>query len=275
MRTRPVIPCIWCDDDARGAADLYVAAFPDSRITSETPFMMGFELNGRPLLAMNGGPRYRPNPRLSLFGFFDSEEEVNRAHGILVEGGSELMPLGAYPWSPRYAWIEDRFGVSWQLMVRGQGDDVDAVVPCLMFTGETYGRAREAMERYARIFPDSGPGSITANADGTVLHGRFRVNGADVIAMDSGGAHAFDFTEGMSLFVFADTQDEIDRYWDGLIADGGEESRCGWLKDPYGVSWQIIPSVLPVLMKDPERAPRVAEAFLQMSRFDLDAILKA
>jgi len=271
-----MIPCIWCDDDARGAADLYVAAFPDSRITSESPFMVGFELNGRPLLTVNGGPKYRPNPRLSLFGFFGSAEEVDRAHALLVEGGSELMPLGAYPWSPRYAWTQDRFGVSWQLMVRGEGDDdVDAVVPCLMFTGDTFGNAREAMALYAGILPDSGIGSITVNADGTVLHGRFRLNGADVIAMDSGEPHGFEFTEGMSLLVFADTQDEIDRYWDGLIADGGEESRCGWLRDRYGVSWQIIPSVLPALLDDPERAPRVIEAFLPMTRFDIDAILNA
>ncbi len=270
-----MIPCIWYDDDARAAADLYVAAFPESRITSESPFMVAFELSGRPLLAMNGGPKYRPNPRLSLFGFFASEEEVDRASGLLVEGGSELMALGTYPWSPRYTWIEDRFGVSWQLMVRAEGDDVDAVVPCLMFTGETFGRARQAMEQYAKIFPDSAVGPVTSNPDGTVLHGRFRVNGVDAIAMDSGGSHAFDFTEGMSLFVFAETRDEIDRYWDGLIAGGGEESRCGWLKDPYGVSWQIVPSVLPKLMDDPARAPRVVEAFLQMTRFDIDTILKA
>lgn len=270
-----MIPCIWTDNEAREAADLYLSAFPDSHITSDSPFMVGFSLNGRHLLAMNGGPKYRPNPSLSLFGFFDSYEGVDRAHGLLLDGGSELMPLGSYPWTPRYAWVEDRFGVSWQLMVRGEDDDVDAVVPCLMFAGDTFGRAKEAMGRYSGIFPDSGVGSITPNPDGTVSHGRFRVNGADAIATDSGEPHASTFTEGMSLLVFADTQDEIDRYWDALIADGGEESRCGWLKDRYGVSWQIIPSVLPELMKDPERGPRVVEAVLPMTRIDIGAIVRA
>jgi predicted 3-demethylubiquinone-9 3-methyltransferase (glyoxalase superfamily) len=92
--------------------------------------------------------------------------------------------------------------------------------------------------------------------------------------MDGPGAHAYTFNEAVSLVVNCDTQDEIDDYWNKLT-NGGQESQCGWLKDRFGVSWQIVPAILGKLMNDPERAPRVMQALMKMKKFDIDTLLNA
>jgi predicted 3-demethylubiquinone-9 3-methyltransferase (glyoxalase superfamily) len=88
-------------------------------------------------------------------------------------------------------------------------------------------------------------------------------------------AHAFSFDEGMSIAVNCDTQEEIDHYWNGLTANGGMESMCGWLKDKYGVSWQIVPSMLGSLMSDPQKGQRVMQALMKMKKLDIAALTNA
>ena len=95
------------------------------------------------------------------------------------------------------------------------------------------------------------------------------------MAMDGFGNHAFAFNEVVSFVVDCATQEEIDFYWNKLTADGGQESQCGWLKDKFGVSWQIVPAVLGKLMSDPEKAPRVIQAFMKMKKFDIEALMNA
>lgn len=132
--------------------------------------------------------------------------------------------------------------------------------PCLWFDGQ----AREAAEFYCSVFRNS---KITADS-GMVVS--FELDGKKFIGLN-GGPH-FKFTEAISFVVDCDTQEEIDHYWYKLTADGGEESNCGWLKDKYGVSWQIIPTILPKLLSDPDKAQKVTEAFLQMKKFDIKAL---
>ena len=110
---------------------------------------------------------------------------------------------------------------------------------------------------------------------GALMHGVFELDGQRFMAMD-GGPH-FKFSEAASIFVSCETQEEVDRLWDALTADGGSENRCGWLKDKYGVSWQIIPNALGRLMTDPdrERAGRVMQAMLKMQKIDIKTLEEA
>jgi predicted 3-demethylubiquinone-9 3-methyltransferase (glyoxalase superfamily) len=112
-----------------------------------------------------------------------------------------------------------------------------------------------------------------ANA-GKVLYAEFQLNGYNVIAMDGPGDHAFNFNEAVSFVVSCENQEEIDFYWNTL-SKGGDESMCGWLKDKYGVSWQVVPKILGDLMRDPQRSGRVVEAFLKMKKFNIQALLDA
>lgn len=151
--------------------------------------------------------------------------------------------------------------------------------PCLWFDNQ----AEEAVKFYTSIFRDSKIEGVSYygkegfdihhQKEGTVLTIEFEINGQSLTALN--GGPAFQFNESISLQVFCDSQQEIDYYWDKLIGDGGEESYCGWLKDKYGLSWQIVPSILSELMKDPVKAEKIMSVFMEMRKFDLEKIKNA
>jgi len=163
-----IAPCLWFDDQAEEAAKFYTATFPDSSITAVSRYPDSFdnpsgklrgsvmtvelELAGTPFTALNGGPHFTINPTISFFWHARSVEETERIAAALADGGSYLMELGEYPWSPRYAWVQDRFGVSWQVMTAEEAREGAVVVPCLMFAGDVHGRAEEALRSYADAF---------------------------------------------------------------------------------------------------------------------------
>jgi predicted 3-demethylubiquinone-9 3-methyltransferase (glyoxalase superfamily) len=190
------------------------------------------------------------------------------------------MPLNKYEWSQRYGWVQDKYGVNWQLSFGKLEDVGQKFTPVLMFTGIKNGKAEEAIHRYTSIFDDSGIVGILRYEHGenlrkdAIKHAQFKINGQVFMAMDSSHQHQYSFTEGISLVVECDTQEEIDYYWEKLSAEG-EESQCGWLKDKFGVSWQIVPAILSSLMADTTRAKRVMNAFLQMKKFDIDKLVTA
>ncbi|MGE3271825.1 MAG: VOC family protein [Chloroflexota bacterium] len=136
-------------------------------------------------------------------------------------------------------------------------------------------QAEEAADHYVSIFPDSRMLDVMRQ-DGNVLSVNFQLAGQEFIALN-GGPH-FKFSEAISLFVRCETQEEVNRLWAKLTADGGEESQCGWLKDKYGLSWQIIPTQLMEMIGDrshPEKAARAMEAMLQMGKIDIDGVQQA
>jgi predicted 3-demethylubiquinone-9 3-methyltransferase (glyoxalase superfamily) len=145
------------------------------------------------------------------------------------------------------------------------------ITPFLWFDNQ----AEEAMNFYVSIFKNSKVLSVTPGPNGTAISVSFELDGQEFIALNAGPQ--FKFTEAISFFVNCTTQAEVDELWEKLTADGGEESRCGWLKDKYGLSWQIIPSVLSELMgdKDPEKAGRVMQAMLQMNKIDIKTLQQA
>lgn len=274
-------PCLWQNGTGLQAAELYSAAFGDTVVTEYNGMVVMIDICGCKIMLLNAGPMFTPNPSISLFATFDDEKQVDAAFKKLSEGGKVMMALDKYPWSDRYGWVQDQFGVSWQLMLAKPGLMEQKITPALMFTQSMAGKAEEAMQLYTSLFPDSSVENISryekgeADVEGTVKHGRFLLDGQMFVAMDSSAAHAFTFSEGVSICVNCDTQEEIDRYWNRLTADGGEESMCGWLKDKYGVSWQIVPSVLEKLMSDPSKFQRVIQEVMKMKKLDIDKMVNA
>lgn len=137
------------------------------------------------------------------------------------------------------------------------------IFPCLWFDGN----AKDAAQFYCSVFKNS---KITAENPVVVM---FEINGTKFMALN--GGPQFKLDEAVSFVVNCDTQDEIDYYWEKLTSDGGEESQCGWLKDKFGVSWQIVPSNLGELMKDPQRAQRVMRVVMQMKKLDMQKMIGA
>lgn len=125
----------------------------------------------------------------------------------------------------------------------------------------------EAAKFYCTVFKNSK--IITSNPMVT----SFDLEGLNISILN--GGPMFKLNESFSLMISCDTQEEIDYFWNTLTADGGEESQCGWLKDKYGVSWQVVPSILPQLMSDPAKSQKVIQAFLKMKKFDIETLMKA
>jgi predicted 3-demethylubiquinone-9 3-methyltransferase (glyoxalase superfamily) len=274
---RSIYPCLWFDTNARQAADYYCTVFNDTGITADNGMVVSLELLGEKMMLLNGGPYFQINPAISFFLSFNNEEEVDAAWQKLTSGGSVLMPLDKYPWSPKYGWVQDMFGVSWQLWLGDISDVGQKVCPMMMFTQEHAGKAEQAINFYTSIFDNSSVKGIAryekgeGDVEGYVKHGQFIIDDYVMMAMDSSADHKFSFNEAVSIVVECDDQKEIDYFWQKL-SSGGSEQQCGWLKDQFGVSWQIVPAVLKKLMTDPGRAERVIKAFMKMKKFDIEAL---
>lgn len=275
-----IYPCLWFDRNARKAAEFYCSAFKNTKITAENQMAVTFEAEGHKFLCLNGGPEYTINPSISFFVVCETEDEVDKIWNVLIVDGSELMALDSYPWSKKYGWVQDRFGVTWQLSYGKIADVGQKITPMLMFTGNHAGKAEEAIHFYTSVFERSDIKSISRytkddnDVEGTIVNSRFNLGKNVFMAMDSSLPHQFVFNEAISLVVDCNNQNEIDYYWDKLTS-GGEESQCGWLKDKFGVSWQIVPTILGELMNDPSRTERVTNAFLKMKKFDIGKLINA
>lgn len=297
MKGPRIIPCLWFDDQAEPAAASYARIFGDARVvaTSRYPesgenpsgrppgsvLTVEVELEGQRFTLLNGGPIFSINPSISFFVHVDTPADADRVYGALLEGGEALMPIDNYPWSERYGWVKDRFGVSWQVMAGRRPPGAARIVPCLMFVGKQHRRAEEAIQLLTGIFPGGKIEAIERYAAGEgpedcVKHGRFVLDGQTMVAMDSHGDHRFTFNEGVSLQVMCDGQAEVDRYWDAL-SEGGEPGQCGWLKDRFGISWQVVPSDFTawLLSKDTRAWDRAFAVLLEMKKLDVEALRRA
>lgn len=277
-------PCLWYDGNAKTAAEFYCSLFPNSKITTDTPLVVNFNLDGQKFMGLNGGPSFKPNPSISFFVISESNDEINELYKQLSEGGMVMMQLDKYDWSEQYAFIQDRFGLSWQIM-KGKYSDVNQkITPCFLFTDERFGKAEESVKFYTGIFPGSSVSGILlyqenegAQVKGKVKHSQYIIDDKVFMAMDGAGEHKFGFNEAVSFVVECNNQEEVDYYWDKLTADGGQESMCAWLKDKFGVSWQIVPAKLGELIGSPdkEKAGRAMQAMLKMKKIIITDLQKA
>jgi len=286
-----ITPYLWFDTQAEEAANFYVSIFDHSKVADIARYGEGgprpaggvmivtFQLDGQVFTALNGGPEFNFTPAISFFVYCATEEEIDRLFKKLSNGGQVLMELDKYPFSEKFGWVNDRFGVSWQLNL---APNPQKIIPFFTFVGKQHGKAEEAVNTYVSLFDHSSIQAIERYAagegepKGTVKHARFTLHGQEFMAMESGLEHAWTFTEAVSLLVNCESQAEVDELWEKLTA-GGEEGPCGWLKDKYGVSWQIIPTVLGTLMQDEdaEKASRVMKAMLQMKKIDIAGLRQA
>jgi predicted 3-demethylubiquinone-9 3-methyltransferase (glyoxalase superfamily) len=301
-----IIPHLWYDKEAKEAAGFYASIFPDSKITNittlhDTPSgdcdVVSFELWGKKFMAISAGPLFKFNPSISFLVNFDPllfgkppsqvkdvREKIDDAWEKLSEGSKVLMPMGKYPFSERYGWIQDKYGLSWQLILTDpEGDPRPSIMPSMLFVGKNCGKAEEAINYYLSVFRNSKKGNRfyynkgqEPDKEGTIMFADFMLENHWIAAMDSAREHNFAFNEAISFMVSCDDQEEIDYYWKTLSAVP-EAEQCGWLKDKYEVSWQIVPSGLDEMMRNgtKEQIARVTQAFLKMKKFDLPTLQRA
>jgi predicted 3-demethylubiquinone-9 3-methyltransferase (glyoxalase superfamily) len=290
-----ISPFLWFDKEAGEAANLYTSLFKGSKIIKKTRLdhtpsgtveIVSTLLAGQEFTLMSAGPFFKFNPSVSFLVTGKTKDEVDALWTKLIDGGGKsLMELGVYPFSERYGWLQDKYGLSWQviLLPNRNGQKKQRIIPTLMFVGSVYGKAEQAMQYYTSIFKNSKVGYIARYSkeqgpdhEGMIMHGSFRLGGYEFAAMDSAREHNFGFNEAVSFVVNCKTQSEIDYYWEKLSFDPKAE-QCGWLKDKYGLSWQIVPSILPELLQDKnkEKVRRVTDAFLKMKKLDIDALKQA
>jgi predicted 3-demethylubiquinone-9 3-methyltransferase (glyoxalase superfamily) len=291
---------LWFDSEAEEAALFYTSIFADSHMGSIAKYgKEGFEIHGRPegsvmvaefdlsgekFVAINGGPLFTFNPSISYFAVCETIEETDQLWEKLLEGGKAIMPYQKYDWSEKYGWLTDRYGLSWQISYGKISDVGQKITPSFLFVGDQYGRAEEAIDFYTAIFKDSYVDGISRypaggeDREGAVAHAQFALAGQKFMIMESAAKeHTFSFNEAISIIINCDSQEDIDYYWEQLIADGGTPSQCGWLKDKFGVSWQVDSTELGQMLKDKdkEKVARVTNAFLRMQKFDIAKLREA
>jgi len=295
-----IVPHLWFDTQAKEAAEFYVSAFGNgSQINSittlhDTPSgdvdSVTFELLGHSFMAISAGPHFTLNPSISFMVNFDPSRDKRARENLddlwdkLSDGGAALMPLQEYPFSKRYGWIKDKYGLTWQLILTDPaGQPRPNIIPSLMFVGDVSGKAEEATEFYLSVFNDTRRGELVRypegmepDKEGTIMFTDFMLEGVWFAAMDSAREHDFSFNEAISLAVNCDTQKEIDGFWDKLSAVP-EAEQCGWIKDKYGVSWQIVPREMDEMMSKGtrEQVDRVTQAFLPMKKLVISELQKA
>jgi len=296
-----IVPNLWCNGNAEELTRFYLSVFPESKIKSTFYYprnaeegladfqadfagkvlTIDFEIYGYQFTAINAGAEFKANPSISFFVTCDSKTLQDELWQKLSNGGTALMPLQAYPFSDYYGWVQDKFGFSWQLILdKDTGDPRPRVMPSFLFTGKNP-QAEAAMQFYTSVFDNAQISSnLNYHQPGTDMEGMiafadFTLAGEWFAAMDGGPVHPFSFNEAISLLVNCSDQAEIDTLWEKLSAVP-ESEICGWLKDKYGVSWQIAPQDWQ-LMFNPNGTVKAGafKAMMKMGKLDIETLRTA
>lgn len=288
-----IVPHLWFNDNAKEAVNFYRTLFDDSKMmleqkldgtpSGENAAYYEFTLAGQLFGALNGGPHFTFNPAISISVNCETIEETEVLWQKLIEGGRALMPLEEYPFSKLYGWVEDKYGLSWQVIYTEGFEYEQKITMQLMFSGHMTGKANEAIKYYTDLFKDGVIGDFHEYEEGQVVqedakisHANFSILDTEILASDNGTQTDYTFNEAISLMVLCVTQAEIDYYWEKLSADP-EAEQCGWLKDKFGVSWQIVPANMNELMSRGTQAQidAVTQEFLKMKKLDKNHLERA
>ena len=288
-----IVPHLWFNDNAKEAVNFYRTLFDDSKMmleqklngtpSGENAAYYEFTLAGQLFGALNGGPHFTFNPAISISVNCETIEETEVLWQKLIEGGRALMPLQEYPFSKLYGWVEDKYGLSWQVIYTEGFEYEQKITMQLMFSGHMTGKANEAIKYYTDLFKDGVIGDIheyeegqAVQEDAKISHANFSILDTEILASDNGTQTDYTFNEAISLMVLCVTQAEIDYYWEKLSADP-EAEQCGWLKDKFGVSWQIVPANMNELMSRGTQAQidAVTQEFLKMKKLDKNHLERA
>jgi len=270
---------LWFDKEAKEAAEFYTSVFPNSRVKHTTRLhdtpsgsvdIVTADVFGEEFSLLSAGPLFQFNPSVSFLVACRTKEEARKYWQALSKGGNVRMDFGSYPFSEAYGWTEDKFGLSWQVIFVGERPVQRNIAPELMFVGAVSGKAEEAIRYYASVFQNAKVGEIHRQENGTVQFATFTLEGQDFAAMDGGNESKFGFNEAISFMVHCETQQDVDYYWGKLTAVPSAEA-CGWLKDKYGFSWQIVPAAMERMLasKDEKKLAKLTETFLKMKKFDI------
>ena len=281
-----IVPHLWFNDNAKEAVNFYRTLFDDSKMmleqkldgtpSGENAAYYEFTLAGQLFGALNGGPHFTFNPAISISVNCETIEETEVLWQKLIEGGRALMPLQEYTFSKLYGWVEDKYGLSWQVIYTEGFEYEQKITMQLMFSGHMTGKANEAIKYYTDLFKDGVIGDFheyeegqAVQEDAKISHANFSILDTEILASDNGTQTDYTFNEAISLMVLCVTQAEIDYYWEKLSADP-EAEQCGWLKDKFGVSWQIVPANMNELMSRGTQAQidAVTQEFLKMKKLD-------
>jgi predicted 3-demethylubiquinone-9 3-methyltransferase (glyoxalase superfamily) len=290
-----IVPFLWFEKDLKAITEFYSAVFPGTVVKSggqldDTPSgvaqMATIEIYDVSFNLMTAGPYLPFNPTVSFIVSCESTEEVDDLWSKLTASGKVLMEMASYPFADKYGWVQDQYGVSWQIMFSSTMKAPQKVTPTLMFAGDACGRAEEAVNFYTSVFHNSHidyvqkygePGDPeTIETNGVIKHSGFTIENFHMALMDSGRKSPLSFEQAISFVVNCDTQAEVDYYWDKLT-EGGKEVQCGWLSDKFGLPWQVVPTAMERMMREgsKEQIARVTAAFMQMKKFDIATLEQA
>ena len=280
-----ITPFLWFDNQAEEAANFYVSVFGNSTVkkvarNGDSVMVVDFLLGEQKFTALNAGPMFKFNPSISFFVVCETEAETDAVWQKLSKGGQVMIPLEKQVWSEKYGFLQDRYGLAWQISLGKMEDVGQKFTPSMLFTGPQRSRGEAAVNFYTEVFANSSIESILKygagqeGPEGSVNHAQFKLEGQTFMIMDNPYDQHFTFNEAISFVVKCVEQEEVDFFWDKFTADGGQESNCGWLKDKFGVSWQIIPEALPRLLADPDPAvaQRAMNAMLKMHKIEIEKL---
>lgn len=272
-----IYPCLLFENQAKEAADFYMDTFHNGKIVLEVAEFILFEIEGLRFKAINTShPEHYSNPAVSFIVSFTNEEEIEKVWKKLKVGGIIILPLDAYEWSPKYAWLQDQFGISWHLIQSDSPASIhQKISPMFLFGEDNLGRAETASNFYLEVFKNSNRDPIERYEEDEfkdlVKQAPIYLNDYLIRVMDSSMEQPFDFSPGISLVVECETQKEIDYYWNAF-AFGGQIGEAGWVKDKFGLWWQIVPKKLNEWIANPSINQKIVSELKQMTKIDLEKL---
>ena len=268
-----IYPALWFDNQALEAFEFYCSVFPNSIVLEHNQTVVKASLSNQCFIGINGGPYFLPNPAISFTVICDSREEINALWQKLILGGASIIDLGHYSWNAYYGWVQDQFGYTWQLQLGNGGKTQQHILPNLLFCGMHQNQCSQALQYYQKIFPEFQRHQLlrypSGDLEGKIQNSIFSLNHLKFIAKDSPHKHIFDFNESVSFVIPCKTQQEIDYYWN-YFTEHGSESWCGWCKDVFGISWQVIPNNLAQILAS---HPQAYSTLTRMKKIIIEDLL--